>query len=557
MTCKPPEKAPLTPVSKPLGAVFTRPLVVEFILDLVGYSPELPLYQKRILEPSFGDGAFLMPIIQRLLSAWREAGRPQPATDHLAEAIRAVELDPEAFAATRDGVVALLQEEGLERQAATALASHWLLAGDYLMTPFQEGFDFVVGNPPYVRHEEIPHGLRAEYKSRYATMRGRADLYVPFIERSLSLLKEGGRLGFISPDRWTKNRYGSALRHLVAENFHLKIYVDMSSVQPFQANVAAYPAITIISRERPGPTRVVVLPSIEKSRMSELAEVLKSESLPAHPQVQEVKMAAKEAPWVRMPSEAMVLLERLEQGFPHLEAAGCRVGIGVATGADKAFIGEFATLDVEPDRKLPLLTTQDILLGEVRWRGKGVVNPFQEDGRLVDLQDYPRLWAYLEARRDLLANRHCAKRAPAQWYRTIDRIIPSLAQKPKLLIPDIKGRAQVVFEPGGFYPHHNLYFVTSHSWDLRALQAVLLSAVSHLFVAAYSTRMRGGYLRFQAQYLRRIRIPYWADLPRHLRWELAQAALEGNLEACNRAAFQVYGLTEEEKALLERLHNNA
>lgn len=557
--CKPPEKAQLT---LPLGAVFTRPKVVEFILDLVGYATPwggvgLPLHQKRILEPSFGDGAFLLPIIRRLLSAWRAAGQPQPATDHLAEAIRAVELHHATFAATRARVVALLQQEGLERQAASTLASHWLIPGDYLTASLQEGFDFVVGNPPYVRWEEIPHCLRAEYKSRYATVRGRADLYVPFIERSLALLKEGGRLGFICADRWTKNRYGAALRKLVAEHFHLKIYVDMTGVQAFQAKAAAYPAITIISRERPGPTRVGLLSSLAKSHLSQLVSLLQRDPLPAHPQVQEVKVAGGEAPWVWMPSEAMAILRRLEQGFPNLEAAGCQVGIGVATGADKAFIGEFATLDVEPDRKLPLLTTQDILLGEVRWRGKGVVNPFHEDGRLVDLQDYPRLSAYLEARRDLLANRYCARRAPTQWYRTIDRIIPSLAQKPKLLIPDIKGRAQVVFEPGGFYPHHNLYFVTSASWDLRALQAVLLSAVSHLFVAAYSTRMRGGYLRFQAQYLRRIRIPYWADVPQNLRLALAKAAEEGSLEACNRAVFALYGLSEDEKAVLEGLQHNA
>lgn len=65
------------------------------------------------------------------------------------------------------------------------------------------------------------------------------------------------------------------------------------------------------------------------------------------------------------------------------------------------------------------------------------------------------------------------------------------------MIPDIKGEAHVVFEDGNLYPHHNLYFVTSDEWDLRALQAVLLSAVTRLFVATYSTRMRGGFLRFR------------------------------------------------------------
>ncbi|MCB1808169.1 MAG: modification methylase PaeR7I, partial [Candidatus Competibacteraceae bacterium] len=214
------------------------------------------------------------------------------------------------------------------------------------------------------------------------------------------------------------------------------------------------------------------------------------------------------------------------------------------------FIGDFDALDVEPDRKLPLVTTKDIVSGEVKWLGQGVINPFAESGRLVNLDEYPRLRRYLEARREMIAVRHCAQKAPANWYRTIDRITPVLAVRPKLLIPDIKGEAHIVFEGGELYPHHNLYYVTSNEWDLRALQAVLLSAVTRLFVATYSTKMRGGFLRFQAQYLRRIRIPRWADVSEPLRCELAESAIKRDVQACNQAVFKLYGLSHEERSAL-------
>jgi hypothetical protein len=186
----------------------------------------------------------------------------------------------------------------------------------------------------------------------------------------------------------------------------------------------------------------------------------------------------------------------------------------------------------------------------VQWRGQGVINPFADDGRLVDLRQYPRLRHYLEARKEEIAGRHCALKAPANWYRTIDRIFPALAKKPKLLIPDIKGEAHIVFEQGRLYPHHNLYFVTSEEWNLRALQAVLLSDITRLFVSTYSTKMRGGFFRFQAQYLRRIRIPYWRDVSETLRQELIEAATNRNLQACNRAAFRLYRLNREERSAL-------
>jgi hypothetical protein len=169
---------------------------------------------------------------------------------------------------------------------------------------------------------------------------------------------------------------------------------------------------------------------------------------------------------------------------------------------------------------------------------------------LVNLEDFPRLRRYLDARQEVIAGRHCAKKAPNKWYRTIDRINPSLTTKPKLLIPDIKSEAHIVFEDGNLYPHHNLYYITSDDWDLRALQAVLLSAVTRLFVATYSTKMRGGFLRFQAQYLRRIRIPHWVDVPGPLRIELAEAAIKRDIQACTKAVFKLYGLNRDERTAL-------
>ena len=534
------------------GAIFTRSEVVDFILDLAGYTEDQLLHEKRLLEPSFGGGDFLLPIIQRLLSAWRAARPNGTEVDDLGDAIRAVELHHDTFRSTYAAVVALLKREGLSANAATALADRWLSQGDFLLAPLEGQFDFVVGNPPYVRPELIPAPLLAEYRSRYQTMYDRADIYIPFIERSLTALSAGGNLGFICADRWMKNRYGGPLRSLVAERFHLKVYVDMVDTPAFHSDVIAYPAITIISREGGGATRIAHRPSIDRATLTTLAGLLSAPTLPkdAGPVRELARVTNGAEPWLLESSDQMALIRRLEGAFPLLEEAGCKVGIGVATGADKAFIGDFESLDVEPDRKLPLVTTKDIMTGEVQWRGQGVINPFAESGGLVDLGEYPRLRRYLEARRDVIAGRHCAKKAPANWYRTIDRITPALAARPKLLIPDIKGESHIVFEGGELYPSHNLYYVTSDDWDLRALQAVLLSAVSRLFVATYSTKMRGGFLRFQAQYLRRIRIPRWADVPEPLRRELAEAAIKRDVQACNRAVFRLYGLSHEERSAL-------
>lgn len=534
------------------GAIFTRVEVVDFILDLAGYTEDKPLHKKRLLEPSFGGGDFLLPAIGRLLTAWRSSQHTGTVIEELGDAIRAIELHHKTFSVTRTAVINLLKQEAIEDQSAIALADRWLLHGDFLLNLIDGQFDFVVGNPPYVRQELIPAPLLAEYRVRYQTMYDRADIYIPFIERSLSVLVKGGHLGFICADRWMKNRYGGPLRRLVADQFHLKIYVDMVDTPAFHSDVIAYPAITIISRENSGVTRIAHRPAIDRGTLAILADAMRARNLPKDAEsVRELSRVTNGSePWLLESSDQMALIRRLEKQFQRLEDVGCKVGIGVATGADKAYIGDFDTLDVEPDRKLPLVTTKDILSGEVKWRGQGVINPFTEDGRLVDLRNYPRLRRYLEARREVLEGRHCARKTPANWYRTIDRITPTIATKPKLLIPDIKGEAHIVFEKGELYPHHNLYYVTSDEWELRPLQAVMLSAVTRLFMATYSTKMQGGFLRFQAQYLRRIRLPQWADVSTAVRTELADAAIKRDFQACNRAVFKLYDLSHEERSSL-------
>lgn len=532
------------------GAIFTRPEVVGFILDLVGYTPSSALYRKSILEPSFGSGEFLLAAISRLLSSTATARKRGVEVPPLDGCIRAVELHANSFAQTRAQALRLLASNGIDHDEAARLVGQWLVHGDFLLAPLPEAFDFVIGNPPYVRQELIPAELLREYRRRYATLYDRADLYIPFIERGLRLLKPGGKLSFICADRWMKNRYGGPLRAMIANDFHLQAYVDMFDTPAFHSEVVAYPAITMVERARPGPTLVAARPKIEAPYLRDLAKALRGQTKELPASVHSLDDVANgDKPWVLQFSDVTALVRRIEQAFPALEETGCKVGIGVATGADKVYVAKFDELDIEPSRKLPLAMTRDIQTGRVEWRGYGVVNPFTDEGPLVDLREYPKLASYLAANHAAIADRHVAKRDAKRWFRTIDRITPSLARRPKLLIPDIKSDAQVVYEEGLLYPHHNLYFVVSDKWELRALQAVLLSSLTRLFISTYSTKMRGGFLRFQAQYLRRIRLPQWEDVPRAMRARLVKAAQALDVSACDAATFELYGLTAEEQQI--------
>lgn len=535
------------------GAIFTRREVVDFILDLVGYTEDAPLHEYRLLEPSCGHGDFLLPAVERLL---RTAQRNKIAPTDLTRCITAAEVHPESIAETGKRLGSLLSEYGISPADTGVLLDHWLIKGDFLLADIDGTFSHVVGNPPYIRPESIPPRLMAEYRARYTTIFDRADLYIPFFERGLKLLTPGGKLGFICSDRWMKNRYGAPLRAMVARDYHLACYIDMVDTPAFTAEVIAYPAITVIERAPGVITKIAHRPEISATALATLAQSLtgKGTSTQAPPTCIEAEAIAQGSePWVLDAPEQTALVRRLEAAFPTLAEAGCTVGIGVATGADQVFIGRDDQLDVEAERKLPLVTTRDIASGEIRWQGKMVLNPFEADGSLAELERYPRFAAYLAAHAEAIRKRHVARGNPRAWYRTIDKIDHRLTATPKLLIPDIKGEAHVVLDDGNYYPHHNLYYITSSDWPLPALQAVLRSGIGKLFVATYSVRMRGGHLRFQAQYLRRIRIPRWRDLPIDLRNGISEAIGHGNSIAYRSCIYDAYGLTADERELITPL----
>ncbi len=110
------------------------------------------------------------------------------------------------------------------------------------------------------------------------------------------------------------------------------------------------------------------------------------------------------------------------------------------------------------------------------------------------------------------------------------------------MIPDIKGEAHPVLDLGRYYPHHNLYFLVSDTWDLRVLGGILLSRLGQFFVECYAVRMSGGYLRFQAQYLRRIRVPAPDGVSAEQADRLRRAFDERDVEGATEAALGVYGI---------------
>ncbi len=533
------------------GVVYTRPWVTDLILDLAGYRAEEDLAARYAVEPSAGEGAFLIPMIRRLLDSVAVHGRE---LGDVRESIRAYELDARSAAHATALVAHELELRGASAEMARELAEGWVAVGDYLLLSAKDRrADLVVGNPPYIRYDDIAPGALARYRALYPAMIGRGDIYVGFIEAGLRQLSHDGVLAFICADRWMRSAYGAELRRIISAAYGVEAVIEMHDAPAFEGDVAAYPAVITIRRRPQGSALVASAGAAagqpgDSGSLADAVTGLAQGTVTAVPGFSATTVSQwfrGTGPWPSLEPHQLALLQRLEQEFGPLEdqMTGTKIGIGVATGADGVFITQDQDL-AEPDRMVPLAMTADTRTGVLQWSGHFLIDPWLRGGGLVDLTAYPRLSAHLQGRRQQLLGRNIAQRNTRDWYRTIDRVHHDLTTRPKLYFPDMKLSSNPVLDEGRTYPHHNLYYLTSQDWDLEVLGGLLLSRVAQLFIEAYCVKMRGGTLRFQAQYLRRIRVPDPATLSADVCDELKRAFRARDASAATSAALQAYGIAD-------------
>lgn len=521
------------------GVVYTRKWVVNLILDIAGYTTDQPLLDMVVCEPSCGEGSFLRSITERLTSVAKAQDRFSP--DELLGCVSAYDLDSDSIEVSKGVIVDTLTGEGMDWAEARRVADAWVCCADYLLSD-PEPCDFVIGNPPYLRAAEIDPDAREEYCQRLEAMTKGCDIFVGFIQHGLDSLREGGNLTYICADRWLQNQYGKKLRgYMVDGGYGIDVLVRMYGVDAFEDEVDAYPSITRISKDGGDIRYADCVATFAEKCVPELKRWLDGDgsdyecsdfsacTMPCRTDSGVVPLAK--------PERVKMVVELIDR-FPSLEDSGVQLGIGLATGRDKVFIVDDPTV-VEPDRLLPAFNMRDHRrhVDKERW----LVNPWTADNELIDLDDYPMTKAYFESHKDDLAKRHVAKKNGA-YYRTIDKPNWSIYGREMLLWPDMATKADPVWSDGSKYPCHNCYWMISDTWDLKALAGLLMSEVAESFIDALGVKMRGGTLRFQAQYLRLIHVPMPEDIGVDTMSKLRDAFEEGNRDAATDAAREAYGI---------------
>jgi adenine-specific DNA-methyltransferase len=441
------------------------------------------------------------------------------------------------------------------------------------------GFDVVVGNPPYIRIQDLHQyeGMAGHYKKRYESAgKGNYDIYVLFMELGLSLANsQHGAVSFILPHKFITSAYGAGIKRIIAEKAALRQLVHFGHQQVFH-DATTYTCVISMSNE--------VQQAFELNQVDDLA----GWSSDTAKGMRRTGMSAiQSAEWRLVDAEGMAVMERLARSGLTLEGVTSRIYQGLKTSLDKVFILELLQTSESGHLVRSQLSGKEFLLedgllfplikgGDGRryhFRESNLVLLFPYDtlsGNLLPVEairsGFPATWAYLLEHKGELAGRENGKMDRADWYGYVYPKAIALMAKPKIFTPDIAP------SPSFSFDHHGNKFFTggaaggygiiAKGIDVHALLGILNSSVTAWYIAKTSTQMRGGYYSFESRFIRGLPIPVTDPASEALLAGLVQEAVSiksvdpkasaaGLEERINRVVYSLFGLDEASIAAIE------
>ncbi len=515
-----------------------------------------------VLDMSCGSGSFLLATYQQIVNHYSASSSLSTEQKHalLTKSIFGIDRDPRAAEIARLNLWLI----GLNSRVSLPDLSQNIKIGNSLLDPLiQEdstalqlffgadweqrkpiiwksafpnqilagGFDIIVGNPPYVRIQNMEDQLEKNFYGNYfGDAAGSFDLSVAFVEMALKLLKPGGVIGLIVSNSLLKSNYAELLRKRLINEGVLRHVVDFTDQRVFQG-VGVYTCLLFL--QKPGSTlpkvtsifKLKSIPALQL-RWSEEEEVYNKQMISG-----KVNLKALNAgPWVLVPDREQKLRTKIIEGRQRLWQFA-RIFQGVKTGRDKAYILKLNRIN--PDEKLimayseitakehpfeldlmkPLIKGGNMRRFQITESGLMILMPYhgaeligEESFRI----NYPNTWHYLEQVKGDLLSRSVKndKGWGSNWYAFSRPQNLSLIAKPKIITPDIAAQASFAYDEEGRY-----YFsggaaggygltITSPGVSPLFLLGLLNSSLLDWFFEPGAARFQEGYFIYEDRFLR-------------------------------------------------------
>lgn len=442
-----------------------------------------------------------------------------------------------------------------------------------------KGFDLIIGNPPYIRQEELKE-LKPHLAKNYKVYKGTSDIYTYFYELGFNVLKDsgGGVLSYITSNKYTRAGYGEALREFLLKNVKFLEYTDLNGIKVFDSATVDTSILCFEkSKSKDNKFKYLALSN----------EILKTcaYDIGLYKDFAEFSQnsLSKES-FTFSDENTSALKAKIERiGTPLKEWHGLNIYRGILTGYNEAFIittekrNEILANckdEAEKERTAKLmrkmLRGRDIKRYSYEWAGLWVIGTFPS--LKIDIEQYPALKQYLSQflpRIEQSGEKGCRKKTSNKWFETQDNIAYyEEFEREKIVYPNMN-KEFIAFFDNEFFLLNQKCFILSHQSnnkkELLYLTALLNSNVNFYYFKQIGAKLGVSGYEMSKIFVEKLPIPKINSKNEKLADELINLVDEilkakeqdkntntQELEnKINSIVYKLYNLTEEEIKIIE------
>lgn len=429
------------------------------------------------------------------------------------------------------------------------------------------GFDVVIGNPPYIRQEEIKE-FKAILQKNYQCYTGISDIFVYFYELGLHILKAKGNLIYISSNKYLRAGYGEKLRQLLRDKTTIYHLIDFGNFPVFEEAIA-YPSIISLSKLKSDANELKALSwdLTKKQNISQFVAVLEQDSL-IIPQ-----RNLKSDGWRLESSQVLDLLAKLRNtGTPLGEYVNGRFYYGIKTGFNEAFIIDRQTRDKliaehssSAEVIKPLLRGRDVKRWRVDFADQYLIkiessenkkHPWsdqpEKEAEKIFYNTYPGIFQYFNQFKEALIKR-CDK--GKFFWELRSCIYWKEFEESKIIYPNICKINEFAWDELGYYTNQKAFIIPTND---KFLLAVLNSRVVGFLFQNLLSKLQGDFYEPSSIFMKDFPIPTSSQSECQAITNLVEKCLNPQEEdvknfetKIDQLVYQLYGLTEAEIKIVE------
>ncbi|MBD5407403.1 MAG: N-6 DNA methylase [Treponema sp.] len=412
------------------------------------------------------------------------------------------------------------------------------------MFNIKDGFDIVIGNPPYIQLQKDSGKLASLYEGQgFKSFAKTGDIYCLFYEKGCSLLNSNGRLCFITSNKWMRAGYGEKLRAFFANNVNPKILVDFAGVKVFESATVDTNILLFEKGKNEGKTQSCTTTTLTKYGLSNLSDFVQQNS-------SECAFSTSDS-WVVLSPIERSIKQKIEKVGVPLKDWDINIYRGVLTGFNDAFIisedkkNEILSNCLDENEKKrtaeiirPILRGRDIKRYGYDWAGLYLINAHngvKEKGiARIDIEkNYPSIKAHLDSFWDKISNRTDKGDTP---YNLRNCAYMDEFNKPKIVYPETTQGANFTIDNNRYIADKTCFILIG-----KNLKYLCSTLSSKLFEYAYKRIFSSVELGADGyQYNKHALVKLPVKLPNK------------NEFLTDDEVYQIYGLTDDEIAIVEK-----